>query len=52
MGCYKTRMGMKCKDLEASSKTGVQKIQFEVEPTTNEREGEDQTPIPDEIEGQ
>jgi len=34
-----TCMGMKCKDLETSSETGVQKIQFEVEPTTDEREG-------------
>ncbi len=41
---------MKCKDLEASSETRVHKIQFEVEPTTDEREGEDQTPVPDESE--
>jgi len=47
-----TRMGMKCKDLEESSETWVQKIQFEVEPTTNEREGKDQTPVPNESEGQ
>lgn len=47
-----TRMGMKCKDLDTSSETGVEKIQFEVEPTTDEREGEDQTPVPDESEGQ
>jgi len=47
-----TRMGMKCKDLEESSETRVQKIQFEVEPTTDEREGEDQNPVPDESEGQ
>jgi len=47
-----THMGMKCKDLETSSKTGLQKIQFEVEPTTDEREGEDQTLVPDENEGQ
>jgi len=47
-----TRMGMKCNDLETSSEKGVQKIQFEVEPTTDEREGEDQTPVPDESEGQ
>ena len=40
-----TRMGMKCKDIEESSETGVQKIQFEVELTTDEREGEDQTPV-------
>jgi len=36
-----TRMRVKCKDLEESSETGVQKIQFEVEPTTDERERED-----------
>jgi len=48
----KTRMGMKCKDMETSSKMGVKKIQFEVEPTIDEREGEDQTPVPDESEGQ
>jgi len=47
-----TRMGMKCKDPETSSETGVQKIQFKVEPTTDEREGEDQTPVPDESEDQ
>jgi len=29
---------MKCKDLETNSEMGVQKIQFEVEPTTNEGE--------------
>jgi len=45
-------MGMKCKDLDTSSETGVEKIQFEVEPTTNEREGEDQTLVPDESKGQ
>jgi len=47
-----TRMGMKCKDLETSSEIGVQKIQFKVEPTTDEREWEDQTPVLDESEGQ
>jgi len=47
-----TRMGMKCKDLESSWETGVKKIQFDVEPTTDEREGEDQTSVPDESEGQ
>ncbi|MCI71928.1 hypothetical protein A2U01_0093191, partial [Trifolium medium] len=32
-----TRMGMKCKDLEGRPKTRVEKIQFEVEPSTDER---------------
>ena len=47
-----TCMGMKCKDLETSSKVGIEKIQFEMESTTDEREGEDQTPVLDESEGQ
>jgi ATP-binding cassette subfamily B (MDR/TAP) protein 1 len=33
-----TRMGMKCKDLEERPETGVEEIQFEVEPSTDERE--------------
>ncbi|WJX64387.1 hypothetical protein P8452_49170 [Trifolium repens] len=43
-----TRMGMKCKDLEERPETGVEKIQFEVEPSTDEREKEDQTQVPEE----
>ncbi|MCI83727.1 hypothetical protein A2U01_0105003, partial [Trifolium medium] len=35
-----TQMGMKCKDLEKRPETGVEKIQFEVEPSTDEREKE------------
>ena len=46
-----TCMRMNSKDLETSSETGVQKIQFKVERTTDEREREDQTPVPDESEG-
>ncbi|MCI96625.1 hypothetical protein A2U01_0117925, partial [Trifolium medium] len=33
-----TLMGMKCKDLEEKPETEVEKIQFEVEPSTDERE--------------
>ncbi|CAJ2668093.1 unnamed protein product [Trifolium pratense] len=43
-----TRMGMKCKDLEKRPETGVERIQFEVEPSTDEREKEDKTQVPDE----
>ncbi|CAJ2646442.1 unnamed protein product [Trifolium pratense] len=43
-----TRMGMKCKDLEKRPETGVERIQFEVEPSTDEREKEDETQVPDE----
>ncbi|KAK2414734.1 secreted RxLR effector protein [Trifolium repens] len=43
-----TRMGMKCKDLEERPETGVEEIQFEVEPSTDEREKEDQTQVPEE----
>ncbi|MCI45797.1 hypothetical protein A2U01_0067036, partial [Trifolium medium] len=43
-----TQMGMKCKDLEEIPETGVEKIQFEVEPSTDEREEEDQTLVPEE----
>ncbi|MCI79226.1 hypothetical protein A2U01_0100497, partial [Trifolium medium] len=42
------RMGMKCKDLEERPETGVEKIQFEVEPSTDEREKEDETQVPEE----
>ncbi|KAK2414224.1 cysteine-rich RECEPTOR kinase [Trifolium repens] len=45
-----TRMGMKCKDLEERPETEVEKIQFEVEPSTDEREKEDQTQVPEESE--
>ncbi|MCI68591.1 hypothetical protein A2U01_0089852, partial [Trifolium medium] len=38
------------KDLEERPKTGVEKIQFEVEPSTAEREEEDQTLVPEESE--
>ncbi|MCI96364.1 hypothetical protein A2U01_0117664, partial [Trifolium medium] len=31
-----TRMGMKCKDMKERPETGVEKIQFEVEPSTDE----------------
>ncbi|MCI70809.1 hypothetical protein A2U01_0092072, partial [Trifolium medium] len=41
-------MGMKCKDLEKRPETGVEKIQFKVEPSTDEREEEDQTLVPEE----
>ncbi|CAJ2637310.1 unnamed protein product [Trifolium pratense] len=43
-----TRMGMKCKDLEKRPEMGVERIQFEVEPSTDEREKEDETQVPDE----
>ncbi|MCI43045.1 hypothetical protein A2U01_0064282 [Trifolium medium] len=39
----KTRMGMKCKDLDERPETGVERIQFKVEPSTNEREQKDET---------
>ncbi|MCI50088.1 hypothetical protein A2U01_0071332, partial [Trifolium medium] len=42
-----TRMGMKCKDLEERPETGVENIQFEVEPSTDEKEEEDQTLVPE-----
>ncbi|MCI68395.1 hypothetical protein A2U01_0089656, partial [Trifolium medium] len=38
-----TRMRMKCKDMEERPETGGEKIQFEVEPSTDEREQEDET---------
>ncbi|MCI11201.1 acylamino-acid-releasing enzyme [Trifolium medium] len=34
--------------LDARPETGVEKIQFEVEPSTDEREEEDETQVPDE----
>ncbi|KAK2443650.1 hypothetical protein QL285_014736 [Trifolium repens] len=38
---------MKCKDLETRPETGVERIQFEVEPSTDEREEEeDETQVP------
>ncbi|WJX42094.1 hypothetical protein P8452_29365 [Trifolium repens] len=37
-----TRMGMKCKDLETRPETGVERIQLEVEPSTDEREEEEE----------
>ncbi|PNX59901.1 hypothetical protein L195_g059917, partial [Trifolium pratense] len=43
-----TRMGMKCKDLEKRPEIGVERIQFEVDPSTYEREKEDETQVPDE----
>ncbi|MCI62442.1 retrovirus-related Pol polyprotein from transposon TNT 1-94, partial [Trifolium medium] len=33
-----TQMGMKCKDIKERSETGVERIQFEVEPSTDEME--------------
>ncbi|KAK2447548.1 secreted RxLR effector protein [Trifolium repens] len=43
-----TRMGMKCKDLETRPETGVERIQLEVEPPTDEGEEENQTLVPEE----
>ncbi|CAJ2636069.1 unnamed protein product [Trifolium pratense] len=37
-----------CKDLEKRPETGVERIQFEVEPSIDEREKEDETQVPDE----
>ncbi|MCI63630.1 hypothetical protein A2U01_0084887, partial [Trifolium medium] len=39
---------MKFKDLEKIPEMGVQKIQFEVEPSTDEREEDDETQVPEE----
>ncbi|MCI95845.1 hypothetical protein A2U01_0117144, partial [Trifolium medium] len=38
----------KCKDMEERPETGVEKIQFEVEASTDEREKEDETQVPEE----
>ncbi|MCI94173.1 hypothetical protein A2U01_0115471, partial [Trifolium medium] len=43
-----TRMRMKCKDLEERPETRLEKIQYEVEPSTDERENEDETQVPEE----
>ncbi|PNX90442.1 cysteine-rich receptor-like protein kinase 25-like protein [Trifolium pratense] len=43
-----TRIGMKCKDLEKRPEMGVERIQFEVEPSIDERGKEDDTQVPDE----
>ncbi|PNX59082.1 hypothetical protein L195_g051235, partial [Trifolium pratense] len=43
-----TRMRMKCKDIEESPETRVERIQFEVEPSIDEREQEDETQVPKE----
>ncbi|CAJ2628030.1 unnamed protein product [Trifolium pratense] len=37
-----------CKDLKKRPETRVERIQFEVEPSTDEREKEDETQVPDE----
>ncbi|CAJ2640159.1 unnamed protein product [Trifolium pratense] len=37
-----------CKDLEKRPETGMKRIQFEVEPSIDEREKEDETQVPDE----
>ncbi|GAU10233.1 hypothetical protein TSUD_417410 [Trifolium subterraneum] len=43
-----TRMGMKCKNLNASPETGVENFQFEVEPFTDKEGTEEQTLVPEE----